>query len=143
MRKFRVRLTANARIERFVTITVSDDAHNPDMVALALADQQGRMANEYWTVIGSAPDRLGDLGTVKMADVRDLPSSVGVSDATELVDGVEILRVTASGSQRVAFFATNPDDVNEASIKAEAELDNRRRTSGARVSYILQDTFGA
>lgn len=143
MRNFRVRLSTTVSIERFVTVGVADDAHNPDMIAMVMADQEGRKSGEFWTVLGSSPDRLGDLETVRIADMRRLPSSVSVTDPTELRDGAEVLRVSAKGSERVAFFPENPDDFSEHVRLAEAELDNRRRSSGARVSYILQDTFGA
>lgn len=144
MRHFRVRLTTNVNIERFVTVAVSDDDRNPDIAAKVLANDESRKNGQVWTVLGSTPDRLGDLETVRIGDVSRLPSSIFMGDAEELTDGVEILRVTSAGSERVAFFPENANAEGEASRQAEAEVKRLRAgATSLRVSYILQDTFGA
>lgn len=142
MRNFRVRLSASVQVERFVTVMVPNDAHNPDMVAMVMADQEGRKNGEVWTVLTSTRDRLGDLETVRVPDVRELRSPVSVTDPTELLDGCEVLRVTVSGSERVAFFPRDPEDDMAAMKAAEDDCNARRRTASPRVAYLVQDTFG-
>ena len=145
MRAFRVRLTATAVIERFVTVTVDDDGPNAEMLAKGLAHQEGRKAGEVWTVRGSALDRIGDPEEVRIADLSALNSSVFTGEAVEEVEGVEIVKISADGFERLDFIplaGLSEADQNEAYERAARARDGHRRTLGPNEAVQLRDPFG-
>lgn len=138
MRKFRVRLTTNAQLERFVTVEVEDHP-NAHLLAKAKADEM-RKDPARWAVRGSKLDRFNTLEVVRMEDPSALIHSVFVAEAVEMVQAVEVMRVGVDGYQRVALF-TPTDDSPEAYDVAALDADAfiRGRPVEAGTVYATHD----
>lgn len=138
MRKFRVRLTTNAQLERFVTVEVEDQP-NAHLLAKAKADDM-RKHPARWAVRGSKLDRFNTLEVVRMEDPSALIHSVFVGEAVEMINAVEVLSVGVDGYQRVALFTPtddSPEAYDVAALDADAYVKGRPDKPG--VVYSIND----
>lgn len=144
IRKFRVRLTATALLERFVTVEV-EDGPNAEMLAQAMVGDvaEARKPGERWTVAGASLDRFDDVESVIVPDPVVLHSQPSLGGVEEVKPGVEVVRVDAKGSRVVAFFAEDPADADAATIEAERECGAQRTThrNHPGVAFFVRDTF--
>lgn len=141
MRTFRVQLTAAVLIDRFVTIEV-EDGPNAHLLAVAEAHERAKQADCRWTVRGSRMDRFGDLQQVKI-EAPDALQGLMVSAAVEEVEGVEVVKTSLKGFERLGFWAldglTN-DETDDAFRDADALAASAKAACGAYESVQVRDT---
>lgn len=138
MRKFRVRLTTHAQLERFVTVEVEDHP-NAHLLAKAKADEM-RKDPARWAVRGSKLDRCNMLEVVRLEDPSKLLHSAFVEEAAEMISAVEVLSVGADGYRRVALFTPidgSPEAYDAAALDADAFVKGRPDKPG--VVYSIHD----